>query len=204
MTGKQFFISEIKSVKSPCNQSCNSNDFGFKTYLRITLDVSRSLPDKTVAFFNGSFFQNFVNKVFRQNIRFLSHKLPYILAMALSLASCKSGPRVTACVVDVKSEGFQCVSYPNTRYFLPLKDGEDLECVSPSDLEDALKACKNHKVLPVTLCELRFAESKWQCATPSGSSYLLPLEKADNFFCMSEQDRKRVLQRCETPAHEDQ
>jgi hypothetical protein len=118
-----------------------------------------------------------------------------------SLANCGGkGPKVTGCVVDSKNSGFQCVKYPKERFFLPFEKGEYLQCVSGTDLELGLKACKEHEPIPpLTLCSLDYVRNKFFCQLQTASAgYYIDVEKADNYFCLSEQDRRRILERCKS------
>jgi hypothetical protein len=86
------------------------------------------------------------------------------------------GPAITVCVTDVKDKGFQCVTYPNTRFFLPFASGSSLKCLSPSDAESALKDCNLKN--PMTL--------EWAVPSPD----------VDNYVCISDNDRSRLMDRC--------
>lgn len=126
-------------------------------------------------------------------------QLSSLLILFASLSSCGgAGPKVTACVVDYKNAGFQCVKYPDKRFFLPLEKGEDLGCVSPQDLEIGLKACKLHQPIPAyTLCSLDLTRNKFFCKnTESSTGFYMDIAKADNYFCMNDKDRRRILERC--------
>lgn len=107
-------------------------------------------------------------------------------------------------MVDAKESGYQCVKYPDTRFFLSYEQGKDLKCVSPTDLELGLKACKQHSPLPdYTICELDLVRQMFYCKLDSASagSFMSPQE-VDNFFCLSDQDRRRILERCKYPQSE--
>lgn len=115
------------------------------------------------------------------------------------LQGCKDnnpGPEVTGCVVDNADHGFQCVTYPKTDSFRSFADGVDLECVSPENIEEELKACNNHQILPVDICKLNPDLSEFDCVTPQNVNYQVPDLKAENYYCMSDQDEKRVSERC--------
>lgn len=124
-----------------------------------------------------------------------------VLSVTLALLSCSkpAGPAITGCLVDTARNGFDCVIYPHTRYYTNYKTGMNLECASPSDVETFLKACKNGKVATITLCQLDAGLSYFHCKDPNGVLFQLALNGADNYFCMNEQDRQRIIQRCNVP-----
>lgn len=121
-----------------------------------------------------------------------------MLFATLSRCAPGTGPVVTGCIVsgkDVSHLGFQCVTENGPSSFKPLDQGYDLKCTSPTDFEDALKACRNNQVLSITLCNYA-ADGIFHCIDPQYRLFTLTLLQADNYFCLSEQDRQRVIQRC--------
>jgi hypothetical protein len=102
---------------------------------------------------------------------------------------------VAGCVVDNTSSGYQCV-YKKKEYFVPFSQSESLQCASPDDTESFLKACKKGQVLKVTLCHY-FAPNGFECESPLGVKSIIPVEAANNYFCLSSKDMKRVQERCE-------
>lgn len=124
----------------------------------------------------------------------------FIAWVIIASSGCTSkGPKVTVCIVDVKHDGFQCVQYPNTRYFLPAKDGKNLLCASPAEIEDAIKACEKHQILQITLCKLKSDLDGFTCKNPQGHESNLPWGDSDNYGCMTQKDFKRILERCDPP-----
>ena len=109
-------------------------------------------------------------------------------------SSCAGGPRVTACVVDASSGGFQCVDYKKKETFIPFESGQSLGCSSPYETEAFMKACKEGKVIVVDVCS--YNTGRFQCLAKSGDNYDLALSKADNYFCLSSHDKLRVIERC--------
>lgn len=123
----------------------------------------------------------------------------WLILLASLVVSCThTGPAITGCVVDVKNQAFQCVTYPKAKSVVPFSKGLKLECASPGDVEDMLKACKNHEILQVTYCTLDSDLKGFTCKPPSGPSFFLDVNNGDNYFCMSDQDRKRTLERCKS------
>lgn len=100
---------------------------------------------------------------------------------------------MTGCVVDSAHEGFQCAN-SKKKFFVPFKDGEGLQCASSADTESFLKACKDHHVIEITLCS--YVEPRFLCTEPSGNKYQDIPDHVDNYFCLSEKDKKRVIERC--------
>jgi hypothetical protein len=122
--------------------------------------------------------------------------LATLLVLSGVLNSCKAGPKVRGCVVDAKKEEFACVTYPDVRSVIPFEEGQNLECMSATDLEQALKACKEHRVKDVTLCSVRLERQDFWCLPPEGNAFFLDYKQVDNYFCLSPKDRRRVLERC--------
>lgn len=117
-----------------------------------------------------------------------------LLFSALFLASCgHSGPLITACVVDAKNEGFQCAQ-KDKKFFIKFEDGTNLICVSPTDIEQLLKACKQHKIIQTTEC--KWTEARFLCVDPDGNHHQEIPDLIDNYFCVSEKDKRRILERC--------
>lgn len=114
---------------------------------------------------------------------------------ALSVASsCNHGLRSTVCVVDAAAKGFQCSYDGGKGYYISLQAGEGLLCASLADAENVLKACKEHQQLPITLCT--YIDPSFHCVEPNGQDFELGVKDADNFFCLSPKDRRRLLERC--------
>lgn len=67
------------------------------------------------------------------------------IGLLLLLSSCKNGPKVTICVVDVAKNGYQCVDKNKKESFLPFKDSDNYVAVSPNDVETLLNYCKVSK-----------------------------------------------------------
>jgi hypothetical protein len=116
--------------------------------------------------------------------------------LSVSLASCqKPEIQVTVCLVDPPSYGFQCSENGTKEYFLPLKDGKDLECMAPDDAEYFLKACKRGEVVEVTQCKWNLG-NQFLCEDVMGERFPMYIDELNNYFCMSAQHRKRVIERC--------
>lgn len=119
------------------------------------------------------------------------------LILSASLVSCgHGGPKVDVCIVDVQSKGYQCADANQKGYFVRFDDSHDLGCASPGETESFLKACKEKKVLPVTLCSYSIKEAYFRCIEPNGNQYPLALLDSDNYVCLSSLHRKRVIERC--------
>lgn len=108
------------------------------------------------------------------------------------------GPKVEGCVVDAESEGYQCVEYPEKERFIPFSMGQDLECMSPADLENMLLSCRR-KTVDLTLCAVNYEADLFSCIDPHNEEFEISLEDADNFFCMSPGHLQRVTDRCSVP-----
>ena len=119
------------------------------------------------------------------------------LSLFTLVACAHKGPKITGCIVDAAATGFDCVKYPSTQFFVPFALGTELLCEMPQDLEDQLKACKHKEAIPdVPLCSYNLDDSLFHCFKPNSSDFTLAPDMADNYFCTSPQDRKRLLERC--------
>lgn len=115
--------------------------------------------------------------------------------MALNNGCSPSGPAVTLCIVDASNHGFQCADQKN-KFFMPFEKSLSMVCASPFDTEEALKACKAGYILPITLCSLHLESIDFLCVEPSGNQKYIAISDADNYVCMNNEDRKRLLERC--------
>lgn len=105
------------------------------------------------------------------------------------------GPIVTSCVVDMKNGGYQCGRIDQADpFFLSFSDAATMVCVSPMDLEDSLKACKKGEVLIVPLCTI--SNRLVACQDIEAKPVVKDLTEMDNFWCLNQVDRNRLLQRC--------
>ncbi len=104
------------------------------------------------------------------------------------------GPAVTVCVLDSAKKGYQCVYFPKAKSFVTFDGNRNLRCISPEESENALKACRKKQVLPVTLCA--YSASDFLCTSPDGAQAHRSAESLENYVCISEQDRLRILERC--------
>jgi hypothetical protein len=133
-----------------------------------------------------------------KNLKLLKRNGSRLLISLLSLGalgSCAKGLDVVVCVVDSEMAGFQCAKYGNEKgYFLSLQDGKSLQCASPAESEEFLKQCKQHNVLPISACS--YDGAAFLCMSPGRPAYKLDLKDADNYVCISEQDRRRISERC--------
>jgi hypothetical protein len=123
--------------------------------------------------------------------------LGLVLISFVSFSSCKTGPKVSACIVDYKNNKFQCMHYKNGPFEMSFQEGHELLCSSPDDTNEFLKSCKiGPKPAEVTLCSYRREWSDFRCVEPDGDSFSLVVEAAENYFCLSPRDLKRVIERC--------
>lgn len=117
---------------------------------------------------------------------------PVALLILFTACNKKDAPDVVACVVDVALGGFQCNTVRDEKTFISFKDGIDLGCISPADIERFLKACKGQQLIPVNRCKLQMDGAEFKCE--EGPS--IPIEDADDFFCLSDKDFKSVQEKC--------
>ncbi len=130
-----------------------------------------------------------------------------ILFVALVLSNACAhhpGPDVQVCIVDVQNHGFQCANETSS-VFLPFEKGEALQCVSPIVLEGFIKDCKAGAKVEekdLEICSLQYSESRFACLNPQSlETFYVALADSDNYFCLSHQDLKRVLERCKAGDH---
>lgn len=105
---------------------------------------------------------------------------------------CKSGPEVTGCVSDPKANGFQCGSKKDNSIFIPYEKSTGLVCMSPLDIKDFLKGCRQHEIIQVSLCKLSMPTLSFHCISPSSDVFSITLDESDNYFCMTETDLKKL------------
>lgn len=118
------------------------------------------------------------------------------MVLFASSASCKStGARITVCAVDVANSAFQCSDNGERQFEMPFEKGYNLECSSPEDTEYFLKACKRGEIVEVTECRYK-DEEKFFCVDVTNQSFDMPISLMDNYFCLTPQNRKRVIDRC--------
>lgn len=64
-----------------------------------------------------------------------------LLLAAACASACKSGPRVTVCVLSAASDGLECSGPEGEAFFLPYASAEKYVCMSPADTKKLLKFC---------------------------------------------------------------
>lgn len=108
----------------------------------------------------------------------------------------EEGPAIIICVLDVINQGYQCSRFDETPYFRSFDAPESSEmiCISPSNIEIILKACKKGSQVGFSSCT--FKGRVPYCQDSYGNSISLSLDQLDNYVCMSPQDRDRLLARC--------
>jgi hypothetical protein len=121
--------------------------------------------------------------------------LPILLVL---LSSCYHGLKVTGCIVDTLDSGFQCFK-PGSKdgYYLSFEAGAALTCSSPADTEAFLKSCNKLPLYVPTLCSFDPHSNGFLCTSRNGVVTLIALDKASNFYCLSVQDRGRLIDRCQ-------
>jgi hypothetical protein len=59
---------------------------------------------------------------------------------------CSTGPKVTVCVSDTKSGGFECYDErTGQKYFMDYKDSEKYIALSPTDAQTLFQYCSQKK-----------------------------------------------------------
>lgn len=101
-------------------------------------------------------------------------------------------------MVDSVNSGFQCYNEKNKDgFYVSFYDGRTLLCTSPYEMEDVLKACKQGLPLPSVLyCAYSPDKSGFICPAEGGVQGVFPPNQMENYYCMSKQDIKRVMERC--------
>jgi hypothetical protein len=102
---------------------------------------------------------------------------------------------VTGCVVDSEGRIFACVK-KNERSEIAFKDGAHLLCSSPEDTESFMKACKRGQIIEVALCSYKIESDSFFCTLSNQQAYERSVDQTNNYFCVSANDRKRILERC--------
>ena len=66
----------------------------------------------------------------------------FLVSLLAVVSSCRSGPRVTVCVLDPAHLTLECSDPDGNFLTLPLESAENYVCFSPDDTQKLLKACK--------------------------------------------------------------
>lgn len=74
-------------------------------------------------------------------LRLQKIKFALLIACVISFAACKGGPKVSPCVSDPASGGFQCTHPDESESFLPYSDSENYVAFSPDDISDLIDYC---------------------------------------------------------------
>lgn len=61
--------------------------------------------------------------------------------LVVASSACRSGPRVTVCVLDPANLSLQCSDADGNGFTLPVNEAENFVCFSPEDTNKLLKAC---------------------------------------------------------------
>lgn len=61
--------------------------------------------------------------------------------LVVLVGSCKTGPKLTFCVIDAQSTGLQCSDGEGRGFFLPLSNADNYACLSPEDAKSLLTFC---------------------------------------------------------------
>jgi hypothetical protein len=99
--------------------------------------------------------------------------------------------------VNALDKTFEC-STGDVESTVPINDAhKDLGCTSPKDTEDFLNACKRGEIINVTACYYDGNETQlFLCTDVLGRSFFQTIPEIDNFFCLTDQHRDRIKERC--------
>lgn len=64
-----------------------------------------------------------------------------LVSLLVVVSSCRSGPRVTVCVLDPAHLSLECSDPDGNGSTLPVESAENFVCFSPDDTQTLLKAC---------------------------------------------------------------
>jgi hypothetical protein len=96
--------------------------------------------------------------------------------------------------VDAPTAHFECSDAKKKTFEMDLSGGKDLLCASPFDTETFIKACKQGNVIDIALCHFT-GDDLFDCKD-GDKDYQKHLAEVNNYFCLTEQHRKRVIDRC--------
>lgn len=128
----------------------------------------------------------------------MRYKILVVMGIGIVLG-CAPGMNSTVCVVDPPNAGYQCSTDRQPGYYINWEQGKDLICASSADAEEFLKSCKQHEILPITLCTYEASPPGFLCKAPGtgpGEGVVISLDQANNYFCLSPKDHRRLLERC--------
>lgn len=109
-----------------------------------------------------------------------------LLAVLLSGSACQ-GPYFNYCIISAKDRLGACSDMNRT----PLQM-DDWSCVSPQDEDRALKACRHYPAQDINYCVMAGKEAALGCADGT----ILEWEDADNYACLSPEDRQTLFDWC--------
>ncbi len=134
-------------------------------------------------------------------------KKPLLLTVLLTtfgiFSACgHKGPDIEVCDVEDANKGFFCRSrhYKNRRITYEeaqkLPRNLSLICISPIDIEELIKECKQHRILPVLTCKIGDDLLSFTCTPVEGPAFQAPTWSVDTYRCIAQEDLDRVKQRC--------
>lgn len=118
-----------------------------------------------------------------------------LFVICVSMTACPGGPSVDICVVDAPRKAFQCGN-EKREWTLPMSDGEHLTCSSVLDTQQFLVNCHKGKIMDIALCNYSVKDGQFNCKDTDGLAFFVSITNADNYVCMSELHRRRVINRC--------
>lgn len=118
-----------------------------------------------------------------------------LFAVCVSLIACPKGPLVDICLVDSHQMAFQCGNQEK-KWKLPFDKGEKLVCSSPFDIQQLLVNCHRGILIEVAVCRYSIQKQLFDCKDTDDVEFVVSIEQAENYTCLSENHKQRILNRC--------
>ena len=75
----------------------------------------------------------------------------WVLSASTLISGCKSGPRVSVCVIDAAAQVLRCADPDQKPFDIELKDSDNYGCLSPDDFEKVIKALSKQPAVKTVL-----------------------------------------------------
>ena len=126
----------------------------------------------------------------KQQLNFLK-----LFAVCVSLIGCPKGPLVDICIVDSKQYTFDCANMKD-KWKMSFPEGSKLMCSSPFDTQQFLLNCHKGKIIEIPVCQYSIEKERFECKDIDGMEFIVSILEADNYTCLSESHKQRIINRC--------
>jgi hypothetical protein len=120
-----------------------------------------------------------------------------LLSVSVSALYCAKplGPKIDVCLVDGDRQVFSC-SNLEERWSLSMEDGKHLICASPLQTQKFLVECHKGRLVKIEQCKYMKTLDKFACMDDERMRFTVPISFANNYICLSELHRERIISRC--------